>query len=343
MSPEQFMETMQWDIDPAYEIKFNFTVERELPGNLSTSLGYVGGRGNHLWRSAFTNVAPVTNLNGRLTAVAGTPRPNPNVGEGTHRYSDVKSFYNAMLFSVRKRFSHGFMFQSSFTWSKNIDDSTSGVGNTDYGDQRRTIYAVYDTKGDRGLSGLHVGRNLTLNGVWAVPAPRISALTDYVLGGWQISGIFTVENGNPFYLTSSGQQVLPIFGQSAQVRPDLAGGGRSLKSITNPGDTEKYFDVSAFVIPARHTLGNSGRNILIGPGHKGFDLNLVKNIPLPLKEGSRLEFTSGFFNLFNSPSFDLPARSLWNGTNGRTTPEAGRIRSVKNKARQIQLGLKVVF
>jgi hypothetical protein len=56
-----------------------------------------------------------------------------------------------------------------------------------------------------------------------------------------------------------------------------------------------------------------------------------------------LEFSSGFFNLFNNPSFDLPARSLWNGTNGRPTPEAGRIRAVKNKARQIQLGLKIIF
>jgi outer membrane receptor protein involved in Fe transport len=343
MSPEQFMETMQWDIDPAYEIKFNLTVEHELGGNVSASIGYIGGRGTHLWRSAFTNIAPLTNINGRLTAVAGTPRPNPNVGEGTHRYSDVKSFYNAMLLSLKKRFSHGFQFQSSYTFSKNIDDATSGVGNTDYGDQRRTVYANYNTKGDRGLSGLHVAQNLTLNGLWALPSLASTGVANYVLGGWQVSGIFTAESGNPFYLTSSGQQVLPIFGQSAQVRPDWVGGDRSFQSIIDPGNTEAYFDVSAFAIPARHTLGNSGRNILFGPGHLGFDLNLVKNIPLPLREGSRLEFTSGFFNLFNNPSFDLPARSLWNGTNGRPTAEAGRIRAVKNKARQIQLGLKLIF
>jgi outer membrane receptor protein involved in Fe transport len=343
MSPEQFMETMQWNIDPAYEIKFNFAIERELPGNVSTSLGYVGGRGNHLWRSAFTNVAPLTDINGRLTAVAGTLRPNPNVGEGTHRYSDVKSFYNAMLFSVKKRFSRGFLIQSSYTWSKNIDDSTSGVGNTDYGDQRRTVYATYNTKGDRGLSGIHVGNNLTLNGLWALPSPQVNGPAKYVLGGWQVSGIFKAESGNPFYLTSSGQQVMPIFGQSAQVRPDWVGGDRPFQSIVDPGNTEMYFDVSAFAIPARNTLGNSGRNTLIGPGHLGFDLNLVKRITLPIKEGSRLEFSSGFFNLFNNPSFDLPARSLWNGTNGRPTPEAGRIRAVKNKARQIQLGLKIIF
>jgi outer membrane receptor protein involved in Fe transport len=343
MNPEGFMETLQWDIDPAYEVKFNFTVERELPGNMSASAGYIGGRGNHLWRSAFTNIAVPVNINGRLTAIPGTLRPNRNIGEGTHRYSDVKSFYNALLLSVKKRFSRGFLFQTSYTLSKNIDDSTSGVGNTDYGDQRRTLYAYVDTKGDRGLSGLHQGQSLTINGVWALPSPASSGIASYILGGWQASGIFTASDGNPFYVGSSGRQVPTIFGASAQVRPDWIGGDRAFSSAINPGDTEHYFDTSVFGIPAVNTLGNAGRNILIGPGHLNFDLNLVKNIPLPIKEGSRLEFTGGFFNLFNNPSFGQPSSAVWNGTNGRPVPEAGRIRSVKNRARQIQLGLKLTF
>jgi hypothetical protein len=49
--PNSLLEVIEWDLSPSYELKFNFTIERELPGNASVLVGYLGGRGVHLWRS----------------------------------------------------------------------------------------------------------------------------------------------------------------------------------------------------------------------------------------------------------------------------------------------------
>jgi outer membrane receptor protein involved in Fe transport len=341
MTPLTFMEITQWDLDPSYEIKFNFTVERELPGNLSVSLGYIGGRGNHLWRNANANAAPSSfTEDGREFVAPNTTRINRNTGVGTTRYSDTKSFYNAMLFAVKKRLSQGFTVQSSYTWSKTVDDATTGVANTDY--QEGTSLHPYNTKGSRGLSAIHLGQNLTLNGVWAIPFPQSSGLVTHILGGWQLSGIFTASDGTPFSVSVSGR-VIPDLRRETGNRPDWAAVGQSFSEVISEGNVIQYFDPTVFVLAPANTYGNSGRNTLIGPGFVNFDLNLKKGFPVPLGEASRLEFTGGFFNLLNRPSFSNPDSSIWNGSTRQRIATAGRITATRNEARQIQLGLKLIF
>ena len=96
---------------------------------------------------------------------------------------------------------------------------------------------------------------------------------------------------------------------------------------------DRWFDLAAFTIPPQYTYGNSGRNILFGPGLRSADLKLGKNFYF--SERYRLEFRAEMFNFTNTPAFGLPNASV-------NLAQAGQIRSA-GEPRRIQFGLKFYF
>ena len=340
MDPNSYMEIFQYNLDPTYEMKFNLTVERELPGNIAVALGYMGGRGIHLWDFQSANAAHSTIVDGREFVPAGARRPNPNTGVGSIRYSDAQSFYNAMQLEVKKRFSHGFQFQGSYTWSKNIDDSATGVALTDLREGEGS--RPYNPKADRGLSSLNLSHNLVLNGIYALPSPKNSGLARLVLGGWQLSGIFSASTGVPFTAYVSGRNANNLSYQTGRQHPDLLLGRSTKEAIL--GKPDQYFDPSIFVLPPVGFYGNAGRNILTGPGFTNVDFSLMKSTPLGNREGSRVEFRADFFNLFNRANFAVPSSvQVLNPSTRAPVAGAGKITSTVNPARQLQFSLKLVF
>ena len=338
-------ELIQYDLNSSYEVKFNLSVERQLPGNLSLTMGYLGDRGVHLWGYADVNDAPPILVNGRPFVVAGTPRPNPNLGVGSGRYSDAQSFYNALQVELKKRFSHGLQFQSSYTWSKNIDDTTTAVGQTDYvPGGTGAVSQPYNPKADRGLSSLHMGQTLVINGMYALPAPSTGGLIHNLLGGWQVASIFTANAGVPFTVYVSNRNAPDLSRQAGNQHPDLVA-GRSFSSIVT-GNPNGYFDPTAFYLPPPGFYGNAGRDILIGPGVTSVDLSLQKSTPLPIREGSRLEFHADFFNLLNRANFANPRATqtqVLNATTRTYVPGVGHITSTVTNSRKMQFGLKLSF
>ncbi len=356
MTPNTFMELIQWDLKSSYEMKANFTVARQLPHNITVSLGYLGNRGIHLWRNSDVNDAPFTIVNGREFVPAGSQRVNRNVSVGTTRYSDAQAFYNALQTEVKKSFSHGFQLQSSFTWSKNIDDATTGLANTDF--LEGVSSQAYNPKVDRGLSALNQGRNFTINFLYAIPSPWKTGIVSRITDGWQLSTIFSAASGTPFSERVSGRNAPDLSRSTGGQRPDptpsrnnsntvsgTSSGCQSVKAGTALGTPDLYFDPCAFVLPPAGFYGIAGRNTLIGPGYENLDFSLMKSTPLGIKEGSRLEFRAEFFNLLNRANFGLPADALQvlNPTNGQYIAGAGRINNTITPSRQMQFGLKIVF
>ena len=342
MTPNTFMEIFQYDLDTSYEMKFNLTVERQLGGNVSVSAGYLGGRGVHLWRTADANAAPSILVDGRPFVAAGTPRLNPKTGVGTTRYSDAQSFYNGLQIEVKKRFSRGFQIQSSYTWSKTIDDATTGLALTDF--LENATPQPYAPKSDRGLSALHLGQNLVINGVYLLPSPLKSGFLSYFSDGWQISSIFSASSGTAFSPRVSGRNAPDLSRSAVLQHPDLVAGRSFSSSIL--GDPNQYFDSSAFTLPPPGFYGNAGRNILIGPGFANLDFSLLKSTPVGIKEGSKVEFRAEFFNLFNRVNFGVPAeaqRQVFNATTRAPIAGAGKITRTIGTSRQLQFGLKLVF
>src|SRR5262249_24167258 len=103
--------------------------------------------------------------------------------------------------------------------------------------------------------------------------------------------------------------------------------------LSNP-KVDRWFDPTAFATPAQFTYGNSGRNILYGPGRVNFDFSLFKEFSIT--ERVRLQFRTEFFNIFNTPQFDLPNASIGAGN-------AGTITAIVGSPRQLQFGFKMIF
>jgi len=351
---QTFFQLPSYNLNPSYEEKFNLTVERELPANMSLSAGFIGGRGIHLWLVTSGNAAPPIILDGRPFIPAGTPRPNPNLTTGSINNTDVQSYYNALQASLKKRFSKLFQFQTSYTWSKNMDDSTTTAVATDYleGDASQP----YDAKADLGLSALHVAQNLVISGVYVLPSPVQSGIAGGIFGGWQISEIFTAASGLPLNPLVTGSNAPDLARTTGRQRPDLIL-GRSNGNIVSGttagcpgtlagqklGKPNLYFDPCAFVLPPVGFYGNLGRNTLIGPGLLDFDFSLDKNTRVHLTEAGRLEFRADFFNIFNRPNFGKPAVNVLNATTRQPVAGPGLITSTTTSSRQLQFSLKLIF
>jgi hypothetical protein len=94
------------------------------------------------------------------------------------------------------------------------------------------------------------------------------------------------------------------------------------------------------------TLGNVGRESLLGPAFADLDIGLLKNTKLHLLgEDGGVEFRAEFFNIFNHPNFAEPSEAVLAGalTDVSEAPisTAGEITSTVQPSRQIQISLRL--
>jgi hypothetical protein len=233
------------------------------------------------------------------------------------------SIYNALQISAERRFAKGFAFQGSYTFSHNIDDN--GATDANAGG-----LMVKNTKLDRSNSDLNVPHRFVANWSYQLPI-KLSGWMDTAFGNWQANGILTLSDGLPFDTSS------PNTTNCCGSRPDRIDDGNLPSSQRT---VQRWFDTSAFKEPGLLQFGNSGRNVLTGPGTKQLDFSLFKRFPF--SEARRLEFRAEFFNLFNTPQFNNPSGALGTAAFGTVT-SAGSPISFQRTSRQIQFGLKFYF
>ncbi len=169
-----------------------------------------------------------------------------------------------------------------------------------------------------------------------------------VASGWELSGIFTAQRGQPFSVMAGVPAPLAAFLGGATgngTRSPNSVAGRSMSSIIL-GGVNQYFDPSAFTPPGPRELGNTGRNTLVGPNLVRWDFSLLKNIPF--KERYNLQFRAELFNIFNHPNFAGPAATVSNNVlftaSGSQVGSATAIaNTLKGNWRQIQLALRLTF
>jgi hypothetical protein len=151
-------------------------------------------------------------------------------------------------------------------------------------------------------------------------------ITNAVLGGWQLGGILFVRSGEPFSVTVSGD----VANMGTTNYANRVGNGNLPSSERS---IDRWFDTTAFTVPAQYTIGNAGRNILYGPGSTSMDLKIGKN--WMLTERLRLEYRLEMFNFTNTANFATPNGTLNNAQVARITSAAD--------PRRIQMGMKLVF
>jgi hypothetical protein len=166
-----------------------------------------------------------------------------------------------------------------------------------------------------------------VSGLYQLPFGKSRGPLQYLVRDWQLSGIFSTQTGQPFTVTSSTDPAAPIpprvptafaTARCRRISATLITGSISLRS---PTQTCACF-------------GNSGRNILRGPGFMNLDSGVSRNFAIG--ERFRIEFRAEFFNLMNHPNFGIPGVAIGNQT-------AGIICTVVNPERQNQLAMKLRF
>jgi hypothetical protein len=297
---------------------------------MTVEASYFGSAGVHLRRlMSYNNPEPSEQANSNLA------RPFPKFGSIQVMSAPGHSSYHAAFLKVQRRFSHGLSFLSSFSFAKSIDNG-SGIRTTD-GDSL-TPSNNYDLELERGLSAFDFRKRWTTSFLWDLPFGRdqrwmdSGGALDWVLGGWQIGGIVTLQDGFPFtVLCGPGN----IQNGGGVCYPDPTGVDWRLSS--DERTRTRYFNTEAFVDrnqPGPFRYGTVARNSLIGPGIVSVDLSANKRFRL---QGSAFaELRIEIFNLPNHPIWNNPGNQL-------RTPNFGVITSTRLDSRQIQLGLKVVF
>lgn len=339
--------TFDYNIQQPHMLHYNLTVERRLPANIALTLSYAGSRGLNLKQVKEGNATVPGKVNGRDFWTGTDPRPNPRWDSIEYHTAAGDSWYNSLQFTVQKRLSRGLQFQSSYTWSKLLDTTQGGDGG-DSGGTRDFGLDPSHPSYDKGPADFDTRHSWTFNTLYQLPSTGLHGI-GRVLDGWRLGTILTLKSGLPFSPILSGNRSRSLVeGGGAKDRPDLIS-GRDASDIVL-GGPNRYFDPSAYSIQAVGFLGTSSRNFLPGPGVANWDFSLTKEIPFSLVgEGARWEFRAEIFNLLNRANFSYPIAGATvytaDQTRATTTPlsTAGTIDRTNTAARQIQLGLKLVF
>ena len=358
-------------IQQPHMLQYNLTVEHQLPFNMALTLAYGGSRGINLITTTEGNpTVPQGVSDGRRCVPASTPPPvrpderkcwigtdprtNPNWADIELKTANANSWYNSFQFGLVKRLSKGLQLQSSYTWSKTMDETQAQQNPENTSSSSFASDPTHRTT-DRGLASFDVAHNWRLSTIYRLPALASSAgALGKVLDGWWLSSILSVQSGYPFSpVIQANRSRAGVNGGRAGVdRPDLLP-GRSNDNIIL-GGPDRYFDPNAFSLQPAGFLGTAGRNILRGPGFATLDFSLAKDTALRmLGESGKVEFRAEFFNIFNRANLVTPGIGL-GGNNagvvfaGRSDTEtplatAGRITRTAGTSRQIQLALKILF
>jgi hypothetical protein len=329
-----------------YSENVNFSIQHEYR-DLFFEAGYIGNLGRKVpFATMNVNHIP-TELLAETSIPARLRRPYPQFDSDNPQIQIISpnwgmSNYHAFTFKSERRFKNGYGWIVSYTWSKWIDN-VNFVGGA-FGDDDG-IQNIYDLKNERSLSSNHVPHRAVFSPVVEMPFGRGKRWVsnggplDWFFGGWQVSGIVTLQSGSPFGVTvvNGPRDILGDNANGKNLRPDIVGDmdlpdsqkGQPAVGVRGV----QWFNPGAFAVPARYTYGNAARTLMLGPGLVNFDSAISKNFRIG--ERYRVQFRWEAFNAFNTPKFGLPASSMGGSDFGIAT--AG------SSDREIQFGLKLYY
>ena len=332
--------TIDYNIKQPYGVTYNVSLQRQIAGEITTSIGYAGSRAYNLMSAVEANpLVPQILADGTKFFPAGAPRRNPSFGPVDYRTNGGRSDYHSLQLSAQKRFSRGYQLQAAYTLAKTMDNLQAQL-NADVNNSSVYPQDPYDRDLDRARSDFDARHVLSANFVWDLPGVERHPL----LGGWQFTGIVTARSGVPFTPALGATNWSRSGNTSGEDRPNLKPGVKPQDLIL--GGADRYFDTSGFVLPAQGTFGNAGRNSLTGPPHAMTNVSLVKNTRLGmLGSDGQVQFRFEVFNVLNHANFATPDRVVFAAATATEAPlaTAGRITRTITSARQLQFGVKVLF
>ena len=338
----------------AYVETYNLNLQQALAWGMVASIYYAGSEGKHLMiqtnenqvvgATSKTQVHPFTNLSANSPVDPGGAIAS-NIGE---RNSIGFSNYNALWAALNKSLGNGLEFSMNYSWSKSMDINSLGSQGT---------YVLPDSlnpKSNYGLSDFDVRQHYAALGLYSLPFKG-----NRLKEGYQFSGIFQYQTGNPINITSGSNSFNGITGL---VRPNLIGpittGKTQMSGLTNVTFIESTPNVTtcyeSTITPActfetlqttptsgiYTGLGNIRRNAVTGPGYADLDLSGEKDTKIT----ERLSFNlrADAFDILNHPNFGQPSGNVQSATFGQITSTRFAV-SDGGSSRQLQISGKFVF
>jgi len=290
-----------------YVQQWSASVERPLPWSLVGEAGYYGQKGTRLRRQINLN-QPTPGTIGGLD----DRRPYSNFRNIFQFENSASSIAHSANLGVSRRF-QGLGVNANYRFSRLIDDAT--------------LISVlpqnsHDLRAERGLADFHAKHRLSFQMTANLPAISF-------IKGWQFHGIGGLQSGMPLSAVLSAD--VAGTGNPIVNRPNLLRNPR----MANPTPS-KFFDTGAFEAPENGHFGNSGRNVIIGPGVSNVDVALSR--AFRLSDWTRLQFRADAYNVFNHPNFVAPPSTQ----NFVDDPDFG-VLFVARSPRILQFGLKFLW
>jgi len=327
------------NLPSAYIYQYSLGIQRRLGSAFSLEADYQGSNGHKLGLFVDQNQPSVV-VNDPTKRGNQAPNlevfPYPFFGSvGTGK--DIgNSNYNGMVVTGTYQGRHGVYFEGSYTFGKSIDYGSAFFGSTG---ERAGLDDANNMRADRGPSSFDLRHHAVFTYVIDLPVGPGHRLLGWnngvnrqVFGGWQISGITTIQSGTPFTVFNNSAD-FSGFNQFND-RPDIVGSGPLHQDNSNP---DAAFDFTRFGcvfdpvksklncangVPPVGRVGNSGRNQYYGPGLSNYNFALAKAFPLGT-ERVHLRFRVDFFNLFNHTNFANPVANQSSGNFGKITATVG--------------------
>ncbi len=333
--------TFPEDFRRGYIQSFNFTFQQDIGAKFNLQAAYVGTRA--IRQTAIMNIntaGPGGGNAGRALAVLFPGR----IGNINLYTPFSTSNYNSLQMQLRRPLGTTGQLGVSYTWSKAIsfaDNNDSGL----------TWHRPEDWARNRAVANFDRTHNFQTYFVYDLPFGKgkrwaTSGPASWFLGGWQVNGILSLLSGTPFTVGSAGASLnAPGNTQTAdQVKTEVA-------KLGGIGRGSSWFDPDAFAPITAVRYGNTGRNLMRGPGAFNLDASIFRSFQV--LEKVRMELRAESFSLTNTPQFSNPGANA----SAPTRNADGSIRVVNgipqlngyteitgaSGARQVRFAVKLFF
>jgi hypothetical protein len=306
------------DVERGRTQQWNVTLERQLPAEISVSVGYVGTRTDGGYADQDLNFADSGgDINRNLFAQAGTAQ----ILDWAAR---TKSRYKALQVAINRPFKGGLLLKGAYTWSQAKNETDDDGWATLLWSQPSQLSRNF------ALAGYDRTHNFQMGFLYEIAYGKSgTGPVAAILKDWQLNGVFGAFSGTPFRIDGDNTALAQRAGQQTI---DLIG---PLRRVGKPGPNEVYFDPASFAQPG-NKFGNTGRNQFRGPSVWNLDLGLFRGIPIG---HYRVELRAQAQNVLNHSRWGNPITTF-------TDPNFMRIRTNDpniNSPRRVQLGLRFQF
>lgn len=284
--PSQSVSGYPLDTKNGYIQQFNLTLEQQL-GDIGLRLSYVGSRSRNLNYDLSTN-KPVAST----VPFSQNRRPLPQFVNTSFAQNNGSENYDAMSAEVNRKISSDITFQAHWTWAHKMSNLLN------LQDPYNPLHWNRDAFTPR--------HRASVNAAWSLPFGQgkrfgtgAPAAVDHVIGGWTLYYLAYFQTGSFFTPQYSGSD--PSGTNTFSGLPDRIANGNL---PAGQRVVDHWFDTNAFVAPPPGRFGNSGVNILEGPGLHVHNMSFSKKVRLTERVGLQLMMIMS--NIFHITNFNFP-------------------------------------